>query len=274
MADLYIQAGMDVIAVVDPVISQISPKHFNAFLLFPFQAIFQHIRDQEKFAAFFVCGDATKNLEPMCQTNPDAIFVDENINMVDAKQILAPYNITLGGNIPLTTTMLYGTQQDNMKYVVDLLEKIGIYNTIIAPGCDMPYDVPPDNVIGVVQAVQDPEIIRQSLLDYESIAIDIDIELPDYDHLEKPLLEVFTLDSATCAACGYMMNLANEVKEYFGDRIDLAEYKFIFRESIARAVKMGLKHLPAMILNGQLLYSSIIPNKDELLNYIEQALNQ
>ena len=42
---------------------------------------------------------------------------------------------------------------------------------------------------------------------------DIEVELPDYEHLEKPLVEVFTLDSATCAACTYMMGAANEAKK-------------------------------------------------------------
>ena len=31
-------------------------------------------------------------------------------------------NITISGNIPLTTVMLLGTPKDNMKYVVDMLD--------------------------------------------------------------------------------------------------------------------------------------------------------
>jgi hypothetical protein len=38
--------------------------------------------------------------------------------------------------------MLHGTQQDNMKYVVDMLDRIeSKKNLIVAPGCDMPYNV-------------------------------------------------------------------------------------------------------------------------------------
>ena len=32
--------------------------------------------------------------------------------------------------------------------------------------------------------------------------------IADYEHLDRPLIEVFTLDSATCAACTYMMDAA------------------------------------------------------------------
>ncbi len=41
---MYIEAGMDVIAVVDPVISQISPRHFKRFMHEPFHQVFDFIR--------------------------------------------------------------------------------------------------------------------------------------------------------------------------------------------------------------------------------------
>ncbi len=41
-----------------------------------------------------------------------------------AKQITDRYNITIEGNIPLTTRMLFGTQQDNMKYILDLVDSL------------------------------------------------------------------------------------------------------------------------------------------------------
>jgi len=85
-------------------------------------------------------------------------------------------------------------------------------------------------------------------------------------------MEVFTLDSATCAACGYMMNMANDVKAFFKEKIDMVEYKFIYKENIARAKKMQLSHLPALLLNGKLEYSSIIPNKEELIEKIKKLI--
>ena len=93
MAQHYINAGMDVIAVVDPMISQISPRHFKRFMSEPFTDLFEFIRSQGSFSAFFVCGDATKNIDVMCQTKPDCIAVDENINMVEAQSITQKYNI-------------------------------------------------------------------------------------------------------------------------------------------------------------------------------------
>jgi uroporphyrinogen decarboxylase len=272
MSDYYIEAGMDVIAVVDPVVSQISARHFKSFLSDPLTAIFTHIREKNVLSSFFVCGDATKNIEVMCHTSPDSIFIDENINMVDAKIITDKYDITLGGNIPLTTTMLYGTQQDCMKYVVGLIDSLGHNNLVIAPGCDMPYDTPIDNVIGVQQAVCETEAVRKTIESYQAVEDAIDVEIPDYAHLEKPIVEVFTLDSDVCAACGYMKNAAMDAKAHFGDAIDVIEYKIIYKENIARVKKMKVQHLPSILINGELKYSSIIPSSEDLFNEIKMKL--
>ncbi len=278
MAALFQEAGMDVIAVVDPVVSQVSPRHFKQYLLQPFSEIFGAIRQAGAFSSFFVCGDATKNMDVMCQTGPDSISVDENIDLPNVKAITDRYNITIGGNIPLTTRMLLGSQQDNMKFVVDLLDQLadpqrGLAqgNFILAPGCDMPYDTPTENVVGVLQAIRDPHSTRHMLAHYESHTFDIPVELPDYENLSQPLVEVFTLDSDTCAACGYMLNAAQRAVSEMNGLANLAEYKFTKAENVARVMKMGVKNLPSLYINGELKFSSLIPSNRELLEEIKKA---
>ena len=62
-AKLYVAAGMDVIAVVDPLVSQISSDHFDEFLAEPYTKIFKEIKKTGAYTSFFVCGDATRNIE-------------------------------------------------------------------------------------------------------------------------------------------------------------------------------------------------------------------
>jgi len=271
VASFYIEVGMEVIAVVDPMISQISPRHFKRFMSEPFSQLFKNIRDQKVFSAFFVCGDATKNLDVMCQTRPDCIAVDENIDMVYAQSILSQYNITLQGNIPLTTRMLLGTQEDNMQYVIDLLDKLDSHNLIISPGCDMPYDTPVENVIGVAEAIRNPEQTRKILDNYQQVDMDLsNVEIPDYQHLPKPLMEVFTLDSASCAACSYMLLAAERATQDLQGQVDMLEYKMTSTENIARLKKMGIQNLPAIVINGELKFSSLIPSQQELIETIKE----
>lgn len=272
VAEYYIEAGMDVVAVVDPLISQISPAHFAEFMEKPFAALFADIKKRGAYGSFFVCGNATANIEPMCLTKPDCISVDENVNLAKAKEITDRYGVVIGGNLPLTTVMLLGNQQDNMKAVVTLADSLSPGNWIASPGCDMPYDTPVENCVAAGQAVREIEQARAMVAHYTAPDLVFAGTIPDYAALKKPLVEVFTLDSATCAACGYMMEAAKEAVARFAGKADIVEYKFTIKDNIARCVKMGVKQLPSLYLNGQLEYSSIIPTVEELAKKIRAKL--
>jgi len=276
MADYYIEAGMDVIAFVDPLISQISTEHFEQYMSGPYTELMDYVRRRGAFSSFFVCGDATRNVEVMCQTHPDSISIDENVDLKAAYDICQKYNVAIGGNIPLTSVMLLGNQQDNMKCAVDMLDSMPVKkNYILAPGCDMPYATPVENVIGIAQAAQETDAVREMVKNYQAAEVDTSgVVLPEYDKLTKPLVEVFTLDSAQCAACGYMMSAAYAAKDTFGDAIDMVEYKYIYKENVARCVKMGVPNLPSLYINGKLKYKSIIPTKAELDQAIREAIEE
>jgi uroporphyrinogen decarboxylase len=116
----------------------------------------------------------------------------------------------------------------------------------------MPYDLPIESSIAIQQAIRQTENVRKMLKNYTTSASDkIEIKLPDYDNLKKPFIEVFTLDSISCAACTYMMSAAHDAKKHFGDDIDIIEYKFTEKESIARCKVMGVGNLPSMYINGK-----------------------
>ncbi|HHX37414.1 MAG TPA: uroporphyrinogen decarboxylase, partial [Clostridiaceae bacterium] len=89
---------------------------------------------------------------------------------------------------------------------------------------------------------------------------------------DKPLIEVFTIDSVQCAACTYMMAAANVAKEHFGDQIDVVEYKYVVKDNILRTMKMGIKNLPTMCINGESKFISIIPSEQELFAEIEKVM--
>ena len=274
MADYYLDAGADIIAVVDPLVSQISNKFFNLFLLDEYKRIFDHIREKGAFSAHFVCGDATRQIESMCQAGPDSIHVDENVDLVAAKEITDQYNVALGGNLPLTTTMLFGSQQDNMKAVIDELDAIEDHtNLIVSPGCDMPYAVPAENAIGAAQACLRPDDTRKMLENYTAgSAFDLDaIEIPDYPNLDKVLIECFTLDPDQCAACTYMVNSVLDAYDDIKEDADYKVYRYNIKEDVARTMKMGLSKLPTMVIDGVPKFVSIIPSRQEIIDAVAEA---
>ena len=275
LADYYLEAGMDVIAPVDPMISQISADHFADFVQGPYTELFDHIRAKGAYSAFFVCGDATRNIEGMCNTGCDSLHVDENVDLLAAKRITDAYNVALGGNIPLTTVMLTGNQQDNMKYVLDLYDSIADKtNFILAPGCDMPYDTPVENTIAAYIAASEPDKVREMVANYTLSDHSVAVELPDYANLKKPLIEIFTLDWATCAACTYMKYAVDAVMKDFAGKVDYEVYKYITPEEVGRMKQLGVKNLPSTYINGKLKFSSITPSRKDLEEALEQAFNE
>ncbi|TVQ28923.1 MAG: uroporphyrinogen decarboxylase [Spirochaetaceae bacterium] len=271
MADHYIAAGMDVLASVDPLVSQISPDTFEQFMKAPYTRLFTALREKGVMSSFFVCGDATKNIAKMCETGPDSIGIDENIDMVAAKQVTDTYNVVISGNIQLTVVMLLGNQMDAQKAALEKIDAMGTRNFILAPGCDMPYATPPENVIGVAMAVQDPAAARARIEGYTKADSGIDVELPDYANLDHVLIEVLTIDSATCAACGYMRAAADDMEKEYGTRVEIVEHKITQPENIVRLGKLGVQNLPTIVINGKPAFVSIIPTRDELSKAVAAA---
>ncbi|SKA66858.1 uroporphyrinogen decarboxylase family protein [Desulfobaculum bizertense] len=271
LAKYYIEAGCDIIAAVDPLVSQISPDMFNTFLKEPYTKLFDAIKAENVPSCFFVCGDATKNIEPMCETGTQCIAIDENVDILAAKEVTDKYDVTISGNLQLTVTMLLGTQQDNQKEAIELMDKMGTKRFILAPGCDVPFDAPAANLIGVGQAVHNKEAVRKALENYVAQDNLPEIEMPDYASLDYVLVEVVTIDSKTCAACGYMTKAANDAAATMGDRVKVVERSMMYPENLAFMNKIGLKNAPSIVINGEIKHISLIPTVEDLREEIAAA---
>jgi len=80
------------------------------------------------------------------------------------------------------------------------------------------------------------------------------------------------LDSASCAACSYMLAAAMRASDSLEGKVDCIEYKITKPENIARLKKMGIQNLPAILINGELKFSSLIPSQQELIQEIKKFL--
>ena len=159
-----------------------------------------------------------------------------------------------------------------MKCVIDELDSIeNKKNLIISPGCDMPFDVPPENTIACAMAVHRTEEARAMVANYDGGAFDdIDIEIPDYAAMDKLYIELFTLDPDQCAACTYMVKSVEDAYDDLKEYADYVVYRYNIKEDIARTAKMGLKNLPTMCIDGEPVYISIIPDHDELVAEVKK----
>lgn len=270
-ARMYIEAGVDIIAVVDPMISQISPEHFEEFVSPFITPLFDYIRSLEKSSSYFVCGNATRNVEAMCKCRPDSISIDENVELGYAKEICLKYGVSLGGNIKLTITMLFGTTMDNINDAKNCLQIGGTKGYILSPGCDMPFNTPVDNVKAVASVVYDD---ISDFLGSEGSLSDIEVILPDYANEAKVIIDAITLDSDSCAPCQYMVEALKAAVVGLEDKVEWTEYKVKEKASVARMIKLGVKNIPTICIDGEVKYISIIPAVEEIRKSIIEAIEK
>ncbi len=267
-ARMYIEAGCDIIAVVDPMISQISPEHFEEFVAPYISPVFEYIRSQGKGSSFFVCGNAKRNIEVMCRTMPDNIAIDENIPLDYVIKTCKPYGVSVGGNIRLTLTMLFGSRTDNVNDAKNCMTIGGRNGYILSPGCDMPYATPPENVKAITSTVHGRV---SEIFQAEDVMAGVDYELPDYGKEQQVIVDCITLDSVSCAACQYTMEAVLSAAEALGDKIKVIEHKIKQKEGVACMLKLGAVNVPTIAVDGIIRYESILPDHTELTNCFLRA---
>lgn len=270
-ADAYIDHGCDVIAVVDPMTSQISPDHFARFVTPYVNAVFDHVRHRGALSSIFVCGDATRNLEKLCQTHADNVSIDENIPLEMVRDLARAGGKSFGGNLKLTLALLMGDADDaklDAIRCIDVGEHAGF---VLAPGCDLPYATPPENLEAVAELVHDNyqrQVARTTIT--AKAATDMpNVELPDYASGPEVYIDVVTLDSASCAPCQYMVGAANEAAKRAGAEVIVREHKITSREGVAAMMKLGAEHIPTICIDGRVAFSSIIPDGNVLARAID-----
>lgn len=269
MSDAYLEAGCDVIALVDPMTSQISADSFEQFVTAPASAIFDHLTGQGVPSAFFVCGDAQRNVAKMFETRPSSVFVDENIDLLYIGEIARRYGLAFGGNIPLTTVMLHGSPNDNRRAARQCLDLGGAPGYILAPGCDIPYDVPPENLAAIAEVVHGEH--SGEVAEGETSRIDVDV--PDYFGSDNVRIDIFTLDSAACAPCQYMVEAVEQALPEFAERVEWHEHKLKSRETVGLMAALSVSAIPSIAIDGEVAFSSIIPDRDRLRAAVRKKLD-
>lgn len=264
-SDFYLENGADIIAVVDPMTSQISPEHFREFVSPALNNIFDHIRFKDGLSSLFVCGDVDRNLECMCETACDNISVDEQISIPKLKLLAQKYNKSFGGNLKLTVALLMGDTDDCRLEAIRNIDEGGNVGFILAPGCDIPYNVPEKNLQAVAEMIYDDykrEVAKKSLAAKE---FNFDhIQLPDYDNYEGIILDIITLDSSSCPPCQYMVEAAYKAVADLPIKITIREHKIKNEEGLGMMYKLGVSSLPTICIDGEITFISIIPDKPTL----------
>ena len=272
VSEYYIDAGCDVIALVDPMTSQIGPDQFRQFVTQPVTEIFNHIRQKEALSSFFVCGHAQQNVEAMCECSPDNVSVDENIPLDFVRDVALERGVSFGGNMQLTVVLLLGSPQDAQRHALECMKIGGDQGFILAPGCDLPYATPTENLAAVASVVHDTyqRQIAETLEATESQHSMLDMS--DYGKTDKVIVDIITLDSEACAPCQYMVESVKTVAPQFENIVEWREHKIKHSESVQFMTSLLVKNIPTICIDGKITFVSRIPPKEELIAAIQKRI--
>lgn len=269
----YLSHGADVIAVVDPMTSQINHEHFRDFCTPHLNHVFDSVREMGGYSSLFVCGDASRNLEVMSKTHCDNISIDENIPLENIRDYTRGESKSFGGNLRLTTVLLLGDTDDSKLDAIRCLDIGGGAGFILAPGCDLPFATPTENLQAVSEIVHDSykrEVARRTIIAKSAESAD-EIELPDYAKEEAVYLDVITLDSSSCAPCQYMLDAAHRAARNVDALTKVVEHRITTREGIAMMTRLGVGNIPTLCLDGEPAFVSLIPDENTLRAAIQKA---
>ena len=274
MAEYLIDAGCDVIAVVDPMTSQIDPMTFETFVTPYVSAIFDDVRKKGKLSSFFVCGHAQQNIGAMCDCRPDNVSIDENIPLDFVKEIALKKGISFGGNLKLTVVLLMGNEEDAREDALACLDLGGKTGFILAPGCDLPMETPPANIKAVSELVHDPykqDVVRE--LEKRENSLEV-FNMRDYGQADKVIVDIITLDSESCAPCQYMVEAVKKVAPQFEGVVEWREHAIKKMDAVTFMSSLMVKNIPTICIDGKIAFVSKIPPKGDLIAAIQKRINE
>lgn len=83
---------------------------------------------------------------------------------------------------------------------------------------------------------------------------------------DKITIDVLTLDSVQCAACGYMMESIAALPDEVQDMILYKEWSIKTKEGVGKFTALKGKVLPSICIEGDVVFASIIPQYEELID--------
>lgn len=83
---------------------------------------------------------------------------------------------------------------------------------------------------------------------------------------EKLNIDVVTLDSVQCAACGYMMESIAALPGDIQEMIEYTEWSIKNKDGIGKFMELSVKVLPTICIERDCVFESIIPQYEELID--------
>lgn len=154
-ARLLVAAGAQIICVLEPSAVMLGPDQFEEFSGVYVSHLCESCSETRVSTVYHVCGNSMHLVKAMARSGVDALSLDSPEAGVDLSIVAGrvPEDVVLIGNVNPTGPILYGGPGDVGREVNALLDKMrGHPNFVLSTGCDLPQDVPDENIRAFMRA--------------------------------------------------------------------------------------------------------------------------
>jgi uroporphyrinogen decarboxylase len=153
----FVDNGAGIISVADPTASGdlISRKQFETFVLPYQQRVIQRIKAKGAEMLVHICGFTTDRLDLVARTGAGIVSVDYKVDLAQAAPILEG-KMAFAGNMNPVAVMQVSDPKGVEEACLSCIRKAGPRSShILMPGCDIPPQVPLDNIRAMVDTAWD-----------------------------------------------------------------------------------------------------------------------
>lgn len=158
---LLITSGVQLICILEPSAVMLGPEQFEEFSGKYVYQINESCMYTDVSTIYHICGNSMHLIEKMCESGVDAISMDSPEAGIDLPVAASrvPNNVAVIGNISPTGSILNGTVKEVENEVAVLLNNMERYpNFILSTGCDLPQEVPLENIRSFMKVGRDYEL--------------------------------------------------------------------------------------------------------------------
>lgn len=153
-AKAQIEAGAHIMGIGDSAASLVGPTLYEEFVLPYQQRMIQAIHGMGVKVKLHICGNINPVMHLVAQAGADMVDCDYMVDMERAADIL-PKGTCICGNFNPVEVMYQGTTE-LVKAEVRRCKALGRKNNnSIAPGCEVPKDTPPENMLALLEALKE-----------------------------------------------------------------------------------------------------------------------
>ncbi len=153
--------GIDGIFIADPSASGdvVSRRHFEAFVLPYLTRVLEQLMPYRKLSMLHICGNITDRLHLLPLSGIQFVSLDSKVDLSKAKEILQG-KIGIAGNVNPVAVLEDKTPEEVYQETIRCLREAAYDGGfLLLPGCDISAKVPEDNVVSMVKAAHQWDVV-------------------------------------------------------------------------------------------------------------------